>query len=89
MSKIKDFVHNSNDIILALVITAIAVGVIFWRLTVILDYPKSHAISNTMQTEASAADKDADAKKANVDSNAAETNTTSSADQTDKTEGEG
>ncbi|NLA70441.1 MAG: hypothetical protein GX852_05315 [Clostridiales bacterium] len=51
MNKIKDFFHNSNDIILALVIIMLAVGVIFWRLTVILDYPKSQAATSVIQDD--------------------------------------
>ncbi len=53
MKKIKDFFHDNNDIMLAIVIIGIAVGVIFWRMTEILDYPEKMAGQSTQtQTEA-------------------------------------
>lgn len=67
MKKIKDFIHDSNDILLALFIIVIATGVIFWRMNSILDYPAQIAAQNaaaeaTQTTETtedkSATDKD-------------------------------
>lgn len=49
MNRIKDFFHNVNDIILAIVIIAAAAGIIYWRVNIIMDYPESSAdaTSNT------------------------------------------
>ncbi len=40
MNKIKDIIYNKSDIIIALLILAIAALIIFWRLGIILQYPK-------------------------------------------------
>ena len=40
MKNFKDLFHNTNDIIIALVIVMIAVGVIVWRFNVIMKYPQ-------------------------------------------------
>ena len=49
MNRIKDFFHNVNDIILAIVIIAAAAGIIYWRVNIIMDYTESSAdaTSNT------------------------------------------
>lgn len=40
MKKFKDFIYDKNDIIIAVLILAVAALVILWRLNVILEYPK-------------------------------------------------
>ena len=40
MKNFKDLFHNSNDIIIALVIVMMAAGVIVWRFNVIMKYPQ-------------------------------------------------
>ena len=40
MNKIKDFIYDKNDIVIALLILAAAAFIIFWRLDIILEYPK-------------------------------------------------
>lgn len=40
MKNFKDLFHNTNDIIIALVIVMMAVGVIVWRFNVIMKYPQ-------------------------------------------------
>ena len=40
MNKIKDILYNKSDILIAILILAIAALIIFWRLGVILEYPK-------------------------------------------------
>ena len=40
MKKFKDFIYDKNDIIIAVLILAVAALVIFWRLNIILEYPK-------------------------------------------------
>ena len=54
MRLIKNFMHNINDILLALVIVAVAAGIIFWRMDMILEYPKQMAARNAvyMQNDA-------------------------------------
>lgn len=51
MKRFKDFIHDTNDILLAVIIVAIAAGVIFWRLNVILDYPEHLVQQSAGQTQ--------------------------------------
>lgn len=51
MKKLKDFIHDTNDILLAIVIVAIAAGIIFWRLNAILEYPAMVAEQNMHANE--------------------------------------
>lgn len=53
MRHIRNFFHNISDVLLAIIIVAIATIIIFWRLQVILDYPKT-IIGNQIVTEESA-----------------------------------
>lgn len=43
MRVIKNFFHNINDILLAIIIVALAAGIIYWRMGIILDYPRQFA----------------------------------------------
>lgn len=43
MRHIRNFFHNINDIVLAIIIVALAAGIIYWRMQVIMDYPKQLA----------------------------------------------
>ena len=58
MRHIKNFFHNINDVVLAILIVAIAAGVIYWRMQIILDYPKT-IVSNQAVTEEPAAEEPA------------------------------
>lgn len=40
MKKLKDFIYDKNDIVIAILILAIAAFIISWRLGIILEYPK-------------------------------------------------
>ena len=40
MNKIKDIIYDKSDILIAILILAIAALIIFWRLGIILQYPK-------------------------------------------------
>lgn len=51
MRLIKNFLHNINDIVLAIVIVALAAGIIYWRMQIILDYPKQLVDQQSVQTE--------------------------------------
>ena len=52
MKNFKDLFHNTNDIIIALVIVMMAAGVIVWRFNVIMTYPQVLASqSNRKQSE--------------------------------------
>ena len=52
MKNFKDLFHNTNDIIIALVIVMMAAGVIVWRFNVIMKYPQVLASqSNRKQSE--------------------------------------
>ena len=41
MRLIKIFFHNINDVVLAIIIVLLAAGIIYWRMQIILDYPKT------------------------------------------------
>ena len=53
MRLIKNFFHNINDVVLAVIIVAVAAGVIYWRMQVILDYPKKMVEQQAVTEEAS------------------------------------
>jgi len=40
MKKLKDFIYDKNDIVIAVLILAVAALIISWRLDIILEYPK-------------------------------------------------
>ena len=61
MRYIKNFLHNINDVVLAVVIVALAAGIIYWRLQIILDYPKQLADQQAVYNEEQAEAEDADA----------------------------
>ncbi len=52
MKKFKDFIYDKNDIIIAVLILAVAALIIAWRLDVILQYPKQ-LINNGADTNVS------------------------------------
>ena len=43
MNKLKDIFYDKSDILVAILIFAVAFGIIFWRLGAIMDYPKQLA----------------------------------------------
>lgn len=43
LKRIKDFFYNWNDLVIVLLILAAAAAVIYWRSTMIMDYPKTLA----------------------------------------------
>lgn len=51
MRLIKNFIHNINDVVLAIIIVAIAAGVIYWRMQIIFDYPKKIVENQTVTEE--------------------------------------
>ena len=51
MRLIKNFLHNINDIVLAVIIVAVAAGIIYWRMQIILDYPKQLADQQAVYME--------------------------------------
>lgn len=52
MKKLKDFIYDKNDIIIAALILIAAALIITWRMNVILDYPKQ--LINNMDSDANA-----------------------------------
>ena len=40
MKKLKDIIYDYNDVLVALLIVAVAAGVIYWRVNVVMAYPK-------------------------------------------------
>ncbi|MBQ6622222.1 MAG: hypothetical protein IJH75_05255 [Mogibacterium sp.] len=55
MKRLRDFFHDNNDILLALVIVVVAAGLIVWRISIILDYPAQIAKENARQSQTEAA----------------------------------
>ena len=51
MRLIKNFLHNINDIVLAVIIVVLAAGIIYWRMQSILDYPEQLADQQAVYTE--------------------------------------
>lgn len=51
MKGLKDFFYDKNDIFIALLILLIATCIIFWRMDVIMDYPKTLAETPKTTTE--------------------------------------
>ena len=51
MRLIKNFLHNINDIVLAIIIVALAAGIIYWRMQIILDYPEQLAEEQAVYNE--------------------------------------
>ncbi|MEG0292101.1 MAG: hypothetical protein RR495_04505 [Anaerovoracaceae bacterium] len=41
MNRIKDFFYNKNDIVVAILILAIALAIIYFRVAAIMEYPKT------------------------------------------------
>ena len=73
MRSIRNFFHDINDILLALIIVVIASGIIYWRLNIILDYPKQLAAEQaTYEQEDVAEEETADAEGAAAEEAAAE-----------------
>lgn len=72
MRHIKNFIHNINDIVLAIVIVAIAAGIIFWRMQIILDYPKTIVQNQTVTEESSEEAKEEASEEAPADAAPAE-----------------
>ena len=53
MRHIRNFLHNINDVVLAIIIVALAVGIIYWRIQIIMDYPKQLADEQAVYDESS------------------------------------
>ncbi len=56
MRLIKNFLHNINDIVLAVIIVLLAAGIIYWRMQIILDYPQQLAEQQAVYNEESPAE---------------------------------
>lgn len=57
MNKIKDILYDKNDILVALLIVAIAALVIYTRIEVIMDYPQIQAAAAESSSQAETKDK--------------------------------
>ena len=87
MRHIRNFFHNINDIVLAVIIVALAAGIIYWRMQIILDYPKELANERAeavQQQEEQAAEEAA--AEAEAAEETAEEQTEESADETQDSE---
>ncbi len=90
MNRIKDFIYDKNDVIIAALIIIVAALIIAWRMNVILQYPKELITPESdIQTEmpidgqGSASDTDSDAAGSDSDSDSdAEANNDNSLPQT-------
>ena len=85
MNKIKDIIYNKSDILIALLILAIAALIIFWRLSIILEYPKE--ILGTDQASEVLTEPDEDA--ASTDANAGNDTANADADAGQNTDNAG
>lgn len=81
MKKFKDFIYDKNDIIIAVLILAVAALIIAWRLDVILQYPKQ-LINNDADTNVSEPADNSDNSGDNADTPA--DNTDNSGDNADQ-----
>ena len=63
MKKLKDFIYDKNDILIAVLILVVAAAIIAWRMEIILNYPKT-LVSNGTTTEEP---KNTDASKSDAD----------------------
>jgi len=85
MNKIKDIIYNKSNILIALLILAIAALIIFWRLSIILEYPKE--ILGTDQASEVLTEPDEDA--ASTDANAGNDTANTDADASQNTDNAG
>ena len=85
MNKIKDIIYNKSDILIALLILAVAALIIFWRLSIILEYPKE--ILGTDQASEVLTEPDEDA--ASTDANAGNDTANADADASQNTDNAG
>ena len=70
MRHIRNFLHNINDVVLAIVIVLLAAGIIYWRMQIIMDYPKQLANENAaveQQEEAAPEEEAAPAEEASAE----------------------
>lgn len=51
MKSLKDFLHDTNDLIIAALIVILAAFLIVWRFNAIMDYPNKAAAQSHQQTE--------------------------------------
>ena len=72
MKKIKDFLYNKNDIIIVLLIVALAAFIIYTRVDAIMDYPEKMADKTASQTEQQQGTKSQDANAPADDSDTAD-----------------
>ncbi len=72
MNKIKDIIYNKSDILIAILILAIAALIIFWRLGIILEYPKQ-LIGTDEASEVLTEPEGADQAEANTDASSENT----------------
>lgn len=83
MGKIKDFFYNKNDIIIVLLILAIAGFIIYTKINVIMDYPEKLAESQAATTQETS--ETADTSAASEASSASADTTATEASKTGKT----
>lgn len=72
MDKLKDFIYDKNDVIVAALILIVAALIITWRMHIILEYPKTLINDNDIQTEEAVGDDSVkgDAQGSNSEANA-------------------
>ncbi len=63
MKFIKDFFYDKNDIVLAIIILALAGSLIFWRLDIIMDYPSTLISDSGSGSSVTESNKDKDKDK--------------------------
>ena len=85
MTHIRNFLHNINDVVLAIVIVLLAAGIIYWRMQIIMDYPKQLANENAAVEQQEEAEEAAPAEETPTEETApAEEASAEEAEQTEQ-----
>lgn len=95
MNKIKDFIYDKSDIVIALLILVVAAGIIFWRVDAILKYPKmipatppqSESVPPSVDNEGENTDNETTGNKTDNNDSEDNENTTANKDSKDNQSG--
>lgn len=84
MEKLKDFIYDKNDILIAFIVMAVAALIIFWRLDAIMQYPEK--ILETANETAASETVDKDSDKTDSTDKSEESDKSNSSDQTNESD---
>lgn len=69
MKKLKDFLYDNNDILIAFAILVVAALVIVWRMSAIIEYPKAYIDDNASQISGGTNENSAESAENSSDKN--------------------